>query len=125
MSTTGLVLFAHGARDPRWAEPFERLRTKVAATRPDVQVALAFLEIMVPDLAATADALVAKGCTRLRIVPVFLGQGGHVREDLPRQVTLIRQRHPGVEVELRMAVGEDDGVLESIARVAAQGLAGP
>jgi hypothetical protein len=23
-SRVGLVLFAHGARDPRWAEPFER-----------------------------------------------------------------------------------------------------
>ena len=31
---TGLILFAHGARDPRWAEPFERLKRKVEAARP-------------------------------------------------------------------------------------------
>jgi sirohydrochlorin ferrochelatase len=25
MKTHGIILFGHGARDPRWAEPFERL----------------------------------------------------------------------------------------------------
>ena len=35
--------------DPRWAEPFERLKRKVQTARPDC-VALAFLEIMQPDL---------------------------------------------------------------------------
>ena len=32
MSAHGIVLFAHGARDPRWAEPFERLRSQVKAS---------------------------------------------------------------------------------------------
>ncbi|HAN56086.1 MAG TPA: cobalamin biosynthesis protein CbiX, partial [Betaproteobacteria bacterium] len=37
----GLILFAHGARDPRWAVPFERLQALTQAQRPDWQVALA------------------------------------------------------------------------------------
>jgi sirohydrochlorin cobaltochelatase len=31
MSKHGMILFGHGARDPRWAEPFERLATKLRA----------------------------------------------------------------------------------------------
>ena len=31
MSKHGMVLFGHGARDPRWAEPFERLAAKLRA----------------------------------------------------------------------------------------------
>jgi len=122
MPATGLILFAHGARDARWREPFERLRSKVATARPDLGVALAFLEIMQPDLASAADALVAAGCTTLRIVPVFLGQGGHVREDLPAAVEEVRARHPGLAVELRLAVGEDEGVLNEIVATAIAGL---
>ena len=57
----GLVLFAHGARDPQWREPFERLAGKVRAARPDLAVSLAFLELMTPDLATATDALVAQG----------------------------------------------------------------
>ncbi len=49
MSKHGMILFGHGARDPRWAEPFERLAAKLRAQRSD-PVALAFLELMTPDL---------------------------------------------------------------------------
>ena len=119
---TGLILFAHGARDPRWAEPFERLKRKVEAARPGVPVALAYLEIMEPDLAAAADALVAAGCRSLRIVPVFLGQGGHVRDDLPAIVAKLAARHPAIAIALTTAVGEHDAVLDRIADVAVEGL---
>ncbi|MFO1324236.1 MAG: CbiX/SirB N-terminal domain-containing protein [Burkholderiales bacterium] len=124
MPAPGLILFAHGARDPRWAEPFERLKRKVEAVRPGVRVALAYLEFMRPDLETAADALVGSGCRSLRIVPVFLGQGGHVREDLPAVVARVRARHPGVAIEMRTAVGEDDAVLDQIAATAVAGLAG-
>lgn len=122
VATTGLILFAHGARDARWREPFERLLRKVQAARPDLAVSLAFLEIMPPDLAAAADALAAKGCRTLRIVPVFLGQGGHVREDLPAAVDVVRAAHPELAIELRLAVGEDDAVLNEIVATAIAGL---
>lgn len=115
---SGLILFAHGARDPRWAEPFGRLRGLVAARRPDVPVVLAFLELMTPDLMGAAEALVGQGCVALRVVPVFLGQGGHVRQDLPRLVEAVRGRFPGVAVELVPAVGEDPGVLAAMASAA-------
>jgi len=58
----------------------------------------------------------------LRIVPVFLGQGGHVREDLPAAVEEVRARHPELSVELRLAVGEDEGVLNEIVTTAIAGL---
>ena len=120
--TTGLILFAHGARDPRWAEPFERLRQKVADARPGVPVTLAFLELMTPDLGTATAALVAQGCTSIRVVPIFLGQGGHVRQDLPRLVEEARACHPAVSFELATAVGEDETVLARIAEVCVGGV---
>ena len=119
---TGLILFAHGARDPRWAEPFERLKRKVQTARPGLPVTLAYLEIMQPDLAVAADQLIAAGCRSLRIVPVFLGQGGHVREDLPAIVATVAAQHPAVAIALVTTVGEHDAVLDRIADVAIEGL---
>ena len=118
----GLILFAHGARDPRWREPFERLAARARVAKPHVAVSLAFLELMQPDLDRAVDALVREGCAAIRVVPVFLGQGGHVREDLPAAVERVRARYPGIAFELRGAVGEDDAVLERIAAVAVDGL---
>ena len=111
----GLILFAHGARDPRWAEPLDRLRDRVSRAAPGTPVAVAFLDIMQPDLPAAADRLVASGCDGLCIVPVFLGQGGHVRRDLVALVQLLVDRHPGIDIRAAPAIGEDDGVLDALA----------
>lgn len=118
----GLVLFAHGARDPRWRQPFERLTARVRAARPDLAVRLAFLEMMSPDLLVAADELVAAGCKSLLVVPIFLGQGGHVRAHLPSVVAQVRIRHPALHVELRAAIGEDETVLAAIAQAVLAGL---
>jgi sirohydrochlorin cobaltochelatase len=115
MPAAGLVLFAHGSRDGRWAEPFERLHARVARALPDAQVVLAYLELMPPDLPTAAAALCAAGCRAIVVVPVFLGQGGHVRHDLPLLVQSAAARHPECEFRLVGAAGEDDIVLDAIA----------
>jgi sirohydrochlorin cobaltochelatase len=112
----GIVLFGHGARDPRWKEPFERLAAKLRGMRGDGPVVLAFLELMTPDLPAAVASLVDDdGCDSVTVVPVFFGQGGHVRRDLPEIVERCRDSHPGVVVSVATAVGEDDAVLDAVA----------
>ena len=58
----GLLLFAHGARDPNWARPFEAVAEHLRAARPDAPVCLAFLEFMTPGLVDGGGQLVAQGC---------------------------------------------------------------
>ena len=111
----GLILFAHGARDPRWAEPFERLRERVSRNAPDTQVVLAYLELMAPDLDAAAAALFTAGCRKITLVPIFLGQGGHVREDLPRLLQRAAAAYPDCAFRMSQAAGEDEAVLDAVA----------
>ncbi|MBB5445245.1 MULTISPECIES: sirohydrochlorin chelatase [unclassified Paraburkholderia] len=120
MAMHGLILFGHGARDARWREPFERLADKLraarAATGEAPAVTLAFLELMEPDLPTAVAQLVTQGCDAITVVPVFFGQGGHVRTDLPAIVDHCRAAHPGVEIRCAVAVGEDDSVLDALAQ---------
>jgi sirohydrochlorin cobaltochelatase len=110
-----LILFAHGARAASWAAPFQRLRELTAQQRPDLAVSLAFLELMEPRLPDEAAALVARGVRDITIVPIFLGQGGHLLRDLPLLVEGLRAAHPGVAISTVPAVGEDPGVLAAMA----------
>ncbi|MDR5756230.1 CbiX/SirB N-terminal domain-containing protein [Caballeronia sp. LZ035] len=114
MSKHGIILFGHGARDPRWAEPFERLAAKLRTARGE-PVALAFLELMTPDLPTAVASQVADGCDAITVVPVFFGQGGHVRKDLPEIVARCQAMHPDVTIQCATAVGEDDAVLDAVA----------
>jgi sirohydrochlorin cobaltochelatase len=111
-----LIIFAHGARDPRWAEPFQRLQAALAQQAPEVCVRLAFLELMTPDLQSVAEEVISVGAQELIIVPAFLGQGGHVRRDLPELVQSLQERWPQISIHLAQAVGEDLEVLQAIAR---------
>ena len=96
------LLFAHGARDPRWAEPFEAVAERVRArARPDCRSRLAFLELMTPDARrGRPTRSPAPAATRVDVVPLFLGAGGHVRKDLPPLVDALRAAHPGVALQL-------------------------
>lgn len=116
MKPQALVLFAHGARDPRWAEPFEKLAARLRGMQPQLRVELAFLELMSPRLPDCVAGLAAEGFNDVSVVPVFLGQGGHVLRDLPVLLEQIRQAHPQLVLKVASAVGEDDSVQEAMAR---------
>ena len=116
----GIVLFAHGSRDPQWARPFEQLAATLA-NKIDARVVLAYLELMQPSLDQAIAVLVKKGATSIRVVPVFLGPGGHVREDLPKLLAAARERHPGIAFSLDAPIGEQPAVIEAIAAAIAAG----
>lgn len=116
--TRGLLLFAHGARDPLWAQPFEAVAQRCRSARGAGQVALAFLEFMTPDLVTAGNTLVAAGCNTVDVVPLFLGAGGHVRKDIPVLMARLQAAHPEVRFQLRPAIGEAPAVIEAMATVA-------
>jgi sirohydrochlorin cobaltochelatase len=115
MTERALILFAHGARDPAWAAPFQRLHQLVEAQLPDVTVRLAFLELMQPQLPELIEELAGGGCRDVTVVPVFLGQGGHVRRDLPLIVERLQEHHANLNLRVVQAAGEDAGVLAALA----------
>jgi sirohydrochlorin cobaltochelatase len=120
MADEGLLLFAHGARDPRWAAPFEAVAAKLRVRDATLQVRLAFLEFMTPDLVSAGRELAALGCMRVDVVPLFLGAGGHVRKDIPELLARLKEQAPEVDWRLSSAIGEFETVIDAMAAAAAQ-----
>jgi sirohydrochlorin cobaltochelatase len=110
----GIVLFAHGARDPEWARPFEEIRSRVRASRPEYPIALAYLEIMTPTLEEAIASVIAEGASAVTVFPLFMAQGGHLKEDLPRILDSIRASQPHVPISLESAIGEVPEILDAI-----------
>ena len=119
----GLLLFCHGARDSRWAIPFEDVAERVRRRAPEVPVELAFLEFMMPGLVDAGHRLAAAGCERVDVLPLFLGAGGHVRKDIPALLAELEAAHPQVHWTLHAAVGELDAVIEAMAQASLDVLA--
>lgn len=114
----GLVLLAHGSRDPHWSRPFKRIASRLARRFP---VGVAYLELAPPSLEAAVASLVAAGVRSVRVVPVFLGSGRHLKRDLAAKVKALRRRHKGVRIVALRAIGEQPKVIAAIAGAIAAG----
>lgn len=112
---SALVLFAHGARDALWSEPFRALQRAVSNRRPDLTVELAFLELMEPALGDCVARLAGSGYTRIIIAPLFLAQGGHLKKDLPRLLKELCTKHPGADITVLPPIGEVTELLDAMA----------
>ncbi|MDD2721748.1 MAG: CbiX/SirB N-terminal domain-containing protein [Gallionella sp.] len=113
--SSAIILFAHGARDPEWAQPFFAIRQLLQQSLPDTPVCVAFLDCMQPELDAAVEQLLADGINQITLIPMFLARGGHLKEDLPKQLGSIRQRHPQLTLHVSSAIGEEDAILRSLA----------
>ena len=114
----GIVLFAHGSRDPLWRAPMEAVRQQIEAQSAAAAVRCAYLELCAPSLPDAVQELLAAGATRITIVPMFLGTGKHAREDLPVLVQALRSAHPSAVFHVQPAIGEDPRMTALMAEIA-------
>jgi sirohydrochlorin cobaltochelatase len=117
-----IILFGHGARDIRWREPFDTLVSLWRTQHAAIPVELAFLEMMQPSLEETVRSLSLQGATQITVVPVFFGQGGHLRNDFPVLLKECQAKFPAITLSTTSAVGEDLTVLQAIVDFGARAL---
>ena len=115
---TGIVLFAHGARDPEWANPMRRVQAAIRQRMTSVPVELAFLEFMTPTLPERAAELIAHGADKIVVMPTFVARGGHLKKETPEMMELLRSTYPKVEFSLGNAIGEHELVVQAMATAA-------
>lgn len=114
----GVVVFAHGSRDPLWRMPVEGVARAIEARDPSARVVCAYLELTDPSLPDAAAQLVDMGCSSVRVMPLFFGMGKHAREDLPALISELRLRYPAVSIECLSAVGEHPELTSLLAEIA-------
>jgi sirohydrochlorin cobaltochelatase len=116
--TQAIVIFAHGSKDALWRQPVEAVATSVQSSSPNSLVRCAYLELTPPTLMTALTELTELGATSVRILPLFLGIGKHLREDLPVLVTDLKEQFPQIHVEVLPSVGENAQVIQLLARIA-------
>ena len=117
MSQTALILFAHGARDPEWARPVEAVAALLRERFSGRTVRVAFLEFLTPSLTDLVSQIVSESSTStsIDILPFFIAQGGHLRQEVPVMLSEIREQHPQLQLRLLPPLGELPSVQDAIA----------
>jgi sirohydrochlorin cobaltochelatase len=107
---TVFVLVAHGSREPGWAEPLVRLAHGVGAR-------LAFVEMGAPGVEEAVTGALAEGARTVKLLPLFMAVGRHVKRDIPASVEALRATHPGSNIEILPALGENERFWEALREI--------
>ena len=119
---TGFIVFAHGSRVETANQAVRDIAVRMAASRGDV-VEAAFLELGQPDLAGATGRLVARGVSRIIVIPYFLTLGTHMRRDLPRLAEDASRQNGGVDLEVTSPLDGHPALLEALLDRASAALA--
>ena len=114
----GVIVFAHGSRDPLWRNPVEAIAAAIRSVDPDAAATCAYLELCEPDLPTAAKGLIDQGIDDVRVLPLFFGMGKHAREDLPVLMQQLRETHPSVKFTLLPTAGENPRLTALLAEMA-------
>ncbi|RUL87763.1 sirohydrochlorin chelatase [Tautonia sociabilis] len=118
---TAVLLIAHGSRHEPANADLRRLADRLAAGGSYPIVEPAFLELTAPLITEGGDRCVARGATRVLMVPYFLSMGVHLLRDLTAAREELAARHPGVAFILGPPLGPDPAldrlVADRIARL--------
>jgi sirohydrochlorin cobaltochelatase len=93
-----LVIAGHGTRDAAGAAVCRALVDRVRGLLPGVRVEAGFVELTPPGIDQALASVLADGAAGAVVVPLMIGTGGHVREDIPRAIESGRRARAGVRV---------------------------
>ncbi len=105
-----VVLLGHGSRGTRQGRPFRPLCAWMNRLHPDALWTDAYLSLCGPSLPEAAGTLAAAGVREVRVLPLFLVEGRHVRVDLPAALEECLRRHPSLEFRLSPVLAKDPAV---------------
>ncbi|MEM7327040.1 MAG: sirohydrochlorin chelatase, partial [Actinomycetota bacterium] len=118
-ASEGVLLVGHGSRCMISAEQMHVIGDQAQAALPHLIVEVGFLEMTDPPAGVVLDAMVARGCKRIVVLPLMLLGASHAKSDVPAIVVESRLRHPNVDI----AFGSPLGPVPELVEIAADNLA--
>ena len=119
---TAILLMAHGSRIPEANDAAREIAAKVKKMTGYDIVEVSFREQHLPNIQEGVDRCVEQGAQRILLVPYFLYMGAHVLEDLPEELAMAKERHPGIEMVLGKHLGVHDKLAEIVVERIAESL---
>ncbi|MCW3491483.1 sirohydrochlorin chelatase [Dethiobacter alkaliphilus] len=119
-----VLLVGHGSRRAEANEALVYLADLLKKKRPETEMSYGYLQFAQPDLPAALEALDKKGIEEVAVVPVFLYEGIHIREDIPEVLAEEQKKRPHMRLVQAPVLGIDERMAEIVLDRVDQGLRG-
>jgi len=100
-----LLVVDHGSRRSQANQQLATIVQLLRELRPQQLIALAHMEIAAPNIPQAIESLISEGARELVVLPYFLSDGRHCREDIPRLVGEAIAAHGNMPWRIGRALG--------------------
>ncbi|MHB9022705.1 MAG: sirohydrochlorin chelatase [Armatimonadota bacterium] len=107
-----IIVIGHGSRSAEATEQFHTIIDMLRKLHPDASVLPAFMELAQPRLPEAIALAAAHGAKTIIVLPCFLFQGIHIKEDIPEMLADLKEKHPDVTVHFGRPIGSDPRIAE-------------
>lgn len=101
----GLLIVSHGSRSKDAVNEFNQLIEMVRTQAEGFEVDGAHMELASPDIPTVVASMVEKGVQDITVVPYFLFNGNHIKQDIPELIDLEKEKYPSASFRLTSPIG--------------------
>lgn len=110
----GYILLSHGSKVKESNDASAKVLEELSKSVENAQ--LAFLELAEPDFESAVKNLKESGVNYIKVLPLFLAPGKHVREDVPYLCKTFGEKHE-VEITVLEHIGANNGYVKLIKNI--------
>jgi len=111
----GILILAHGSREKSTEDTLIKIISMLKEEIEDYIVEYAFLQFSQVNLKKGLDKLVEKGAKDIKIIPYFLFDGVHIRENIPKKIDEYLKNNKDIKLCLGKTLGADKRLVEILA----------
>lgn len=109
---TGILLLAHGSREGNTEATMHQITEYVRTALRDTVVEEAYLQFRDKNLEKGLISLINHGASHIKVIPYFLFEGVHIKEDIPAELEAFNKQHPNVTISMGKTLGADKRLAE-------------
>jgi sirohydrochlorin ferrochelatase len=112
-----ILYIGHGTRSKTGSEEakafIERVMNQINVPIQEIS----FLELTHPSIDEGFKRCVERGAAEVTAVPLFLLAAGHIKEDIPKALSLLKDKYPYIQVNIRDPFGVQEQILDGVAEL--------
>ncbi len=108
----GILILAHGSREKTTENTLDEIISMLKAELKECIIEIAFLQFSEVNLSKGLDKLVHKGVDDIKVIPYFLFDGVHIREDIPKEIEEYLKDKSHIKISIGKTLGADKRLAE-------------
>ena len=117
---SSLLVIGHGSRSQDAVTVFEKIVDLMRSKSDYSHVKGAHMELAEPGVAPVVEDLVALGVKDIVVVPYFLYEGMHYKNDIPEILEELSERFPAINFKLAKPIGYEPLLVDVLLQRAAE-----